>query len=79
MISTQDLQKLHMYEMWEILTKPKNQIPGQVARLGEIFEELGIDSASSLLQCTEADIQQLGECLKKIPRALFLSKTVEVK
>ena len=79
MISTQELQRLHMYEMWEILAKPKNQIPGQVARLGEILEELGIDSASSLLQCTEADIQQLAECLKKIPRALFLSHTMEVK
>ena len=78
-VSTHEVKRLHMYEMWEILTKSKNQIPGQVARLGEILEELGIDSASSLLQCNEADIQQLAECLKKIPRALFLSHTMELK
>ena len=51
MVSSHERQLLHMYIMWEVLTKPRNQIPGQVTRLGEILEELGIDSAASLLQC----------------------------
>jgi hypothetical protein len=70
-IPTRDL---HMHELWEVLTKPRNQLA--TGKVWEIFEELGIESASSLVQCNEEDLQRLAGCLKKIPRAVFFSKVI---
>ena len=65
---------LHLFELWELLTKPRNQLPSAASKMPEIFEELGIENAASLVECKEEDLQRLAECLKKIPRALFFSK-----
>jgi hypothetical protein len=69
-------RQLQLSELWEILTKPRNQIePGKVY---ETFDELGIDNAASLEQCTAEDLQELAGYLRKIPRALFLARSMEL-
>eukprot|EP01041_Mallomonas_annulata_P013018 gene13018-27470_t len=62
----------HEIELWILLSSLKNQ--KIIGKVFEILDELGIYDPEALLKCEEDEYLRLADCLKKVPRAIFLSR-----